>query len=179
MIHDLLELDGTKYTYEVGSGPDRCFPKRLVSLRKVSATFRMTPMLVKGKELFRDRHLANSNSQHCGSTLQTTSAGGKKEQKEVLLEEHDTIWKELRDLHIADVRLNSASLHRSCEFRIRSSSFRMDLLRFYPSRESFKLINDFVHHRQARRLVRKWQSLEKRTKLRKCEWVQGMKLSDS
>lgn len=48
MIHDLMELDGTKYSYE------------------------------------------------------TTSAAGRKEQKDVLLEEHDPVWKELRDLHIAD-----------------------------------------------------------------------------
>ncbi|CAM6098412.1 unnamed protein product [Calypogeia fissa] len=51
MIHDLLELDGTKYTYE------------------------------------------------------STSAAGKTDRKEVLLEEHDSIWKELRDLHIADASL--------------------------------------------------------------------------
>lgn len=30
--------------------------------------------------------------------------GAKKERKEVLLEEHDPIWVELRDLFIADVR---------------------------------------------------------------------------
>lgn len=30
--------------------------------------------------------------------------GSKKERKEVLLEEHDPIWVELRDLFIADVR---------------------------------------------------------------------------
>lgn len=34
---------------------------------------------------------------------QVTTAAGRQEQKEVLLEEHDGVWRELRDLHIADV----------------------------------------------------------------------------
>ncbi|XP_024530401.1 SNARE-interacting protein KEULE [Selaginella moellendorffii] len=49
MCHDLLSLEGSKYTYEI------------------------------------------------------TTSSGKREQKEVLLEEHDPIWVELRDLHIAEV----------------------------------------------------------------------------
>ncbi|OAE26593.1 hypothetical protein AXG93_4542s1140 [Marchantia polymorpha subsp. ruderalis] len=51
MCHDLLDLDGNKFKYEV------------------------------------------------------TTAAGRQEQKEVLLEEHDGVWRELRDLHIADVNL--------------------------------------------------------------------------
>eukprot|EP00245_Coleochaete_scutata_P005277 TRINITY_DN18717_c0_g1_i1.p1 TRINITY_DN18717_c0_g1~~TRINITY_DN18717_c0_g1_i1.p1 ORF type:complete len:662 (+),score=131.15 TRINITY_DN18717_c0_g1_i1:190-2175(+) len=51
MCHDLLDLDGVKYKYEV------------------------------------------------------TTSSGKKEMKEVLLDEHDPIWVELRDLHIAEANL--------------------------------------------------------------------------
>eukprot|EP00246_Nothoceros_aenigmaticus_P006246 TRINITY_DN1903_c0_g1_i3.p1 TRINITY_DN1903_c0_g1~~TRINITY_DN1903_c0_g1_i3.p1 ORF type:complete len:668 (+),score=135.04 TRINITY_DN1903_c0_g1_i3:36-2006(+) len=51
MCHDLLDLDGNKYSYEI------------------------------------------------------TTSSGKKEQKEVLLEEHDPVWVELRDLHIAEANL--------------------------------------------------------------------------
>ncbi|KAG6557771.1 hypothetical protein Mapa_000538 [Marchantia paleacea] len=51
MCHDLLDLDGNKFMYEV------------------------------------------------------TTAAGRQEKKEVLLEEHDGVWRELRDMHIADVNL--------------------------------------------------------------------------
>jgi hypothetical protein len=34
-----------------------------------------------------------------------TTHKGRKEKKEVLLEEHDPVWIELRDLHFAEVRL--------------------------------------------------------------------------
>ncbi len=37
--------------------------------------------------------------------VQVSTNYGKKEHKEVLLEEHDPIWLEIRDLHIADVGL--------------------------------------------------------------------------
>ncbi|GBG62647.1 hypothetical protein CBR_g31666 [Chara braunii] len=51
MLHDLLEVDGTKFKYEV------------------------------------------------------TTSGGRTETKEVLLEEHDSLWMELRDSHIAEVNI--------------------------------------------------------------------------
>lgn len=40
--------------------------------------------------------------------------GSKKERKEVLLEEHDPIWVELRDLFIADVRNFGSSDSLQC-----------------------------------------------------------------
>jgi syntaxin-binding protein 1 len=35
--------------------------------------------------------------------VQVTTSSGKKEHKEILLADHDPIWMEMRDLHIADV----------------------------------------------------------------------------
>lgn len=46
--------------------------------------------------------------------VQITTASGKKEHKEVMLADHDPIWMEIRDLHIAEVSLSAIFRFLQC-----------------------------------------------------------------
>lgn len=80
MCHDLLNMDGNKYTHEVS-----------LSMQNYADVVAISSVLWAVIETF------SINVKVPSKTGSTT------EKKEVLLEDHDPIWLELRDAHIADV----------------------------------------------------------------------------
>ena len=91
MCHDLLNMDGNKYIHEVVF---------LRSYQSVILQFGSSSIML---------------SNHIGQVPSKT--GGRPEKKEVLLEDHDPIWLELRHAHIADVCMeNPPSIYFMIKF---------------------------------------------------------------
>lgn len=80
MCHDLLNMEGNKYVHEVSS-----VVKILHGIEYILFIFISV------------RHTKRLHIQLPSKT------GGPPEKKEVLLEDHDPVWLELRHAHIADV----------------------------------------------------------------------------
>lgn len=78
MCHDLLSMEGNKYVHEV----------KLLSLEFYILLFILSYLDM----LLMVFHIQVPNK-----------SGGPPEKKEVLLEDHDPVWLELRHAHIADV----------------------------------------------------------------------------
>lgn len=75
MCHDLLEMDGQKYIYEVN----------VISYYNNEHDLFTCPILM------------------FNFCWKVSKAGSEPERKEALLEDHDPLWVELRHIHIADV----------------------------------------------------------------------------